>query len=119
MSVDDKLILFLNKNYDIYYLIKKIISNDNSYKYYTIKNNTAFINAFDIYYFGDDDLLVLQNLLKYNIIKYVNIDCVYEIKMFPQCIHDFVIEHVTQFFPYNKIILDYSLLFKTQFHGLF
>jgi hypothetical protein len=119
ISTNDKLSLFLKNNYDIYYIIKKLLSDDNSYKYYTIKNNTAFINAFDIYHFEYEDLFILQNLLKYNIIKSINIDCSFVIKMFPQCTDDFVIEHVTQFFPYNKIILDYSLLHKTQFHGLF
>jgi len=111
ISINDKLSLFLKNNYDIYYIIKKLLSDDNSYKYYTIKNNIAFINAFDIYHFGYDDLFILQNLLKYNIIKCINIDCSFLIKMFPQCIDDFVIEHITQFFTYNKIILDYSLLY--------
>ena len=109
--INEKLVLFLNRNYDIYYIIKKLISEDKSYKYYNIKDDIAYIDAFDIYWFGYSDLNILQNLLQYNMIKYININCTFDIKSYHHTVPDDIVEEITSLFPCNKIILDYSLIF--------
>jgi hypothetical protein len=93
---------FFINNPDIHYYIKSTIFKNYIDWEYQIQNNILYLDIWDLHTSSEQEQLIneINNLLRFNMIKHINIES--------NTKHVDYIYDILNYFPLNKILLEYK-----------